>query len=393
VPSPAFSNRTRWPQQPNRLSLATDARARAGRHTIDLTVSNPTAAQLGHDPACLAPLAHPRGLDYAPESLGLSPAREAVAARYAAAGVPVTADRVVITASTSEAYAFLFQVLADHGDEVLTPAPSYPLFGFLADLSGVRLCPYPLRYDGSWHVDLAAVRAAITPRTRAILIVSPNNPTGSYLKRDEADALATLAAERGLALVSDEVFADYPLRDDPTRLVTLANEPRCLSFSLSGLSKVAALPQLKLGWMLASGPPSLVAEALARLSLVADTFLSTATPVQLALPELLATGNTMAAAIRARCAINLAHLRAALAPPCPAGVLDVEGGWYATVRVPGTRSEEDWALALLDQGVLVHPGHFFDFDREAYLVLSLLTPAAPFAEGVARLRDLVTREA
>lgn len=385
----SLSSRTRWPQSPNLLTLAVERRRARGERILDLTLGNPTTAGFETPDDLLAPLAHPRGLRYAPDPLGLQPARQAVAERYAAQGSPVPAERVVITASTSEAYSHLFHVLADVGDEVLTPAPSYPLFGFLADLAGVKLVPYPLRYDGNWHIDLDALQASIGPRTRAVLLVSPNNPTGSYLKRSELDALTSLCAEHDLALVSDEVFAPYPLREDASRVTTLVMEQRCLCFSLSGLSKISALPQLKLGWLIASGPDALVAQALERIELVSDTFLSVATPVQLALPDLLASGDKLASQLRARTAENLATLRAALAQPSAATLLDLEGGWYATVRLPATRGEEDWALALLDRGVLVHPGHFFDFAQEAFMVLSLLPEPSTFAEGVRQLTALV----
>jgi aspartate/methionine/tyrosine aminotransferase len=273
------------------------------------------------------------------------------------------------------------------------PAPSYPLFEHLATFESVRLVPYALAYDGGWHVDLPSVRSAIEPRTRAILVVSPNNPTGSYLKKDE---LAALAAT-GLPIVSDEVFARYPLRDDPTRATTAleAADTASLVFSMGGLSKLAALPQMKLAWTVIGGrDPGVVRDALARLELIADSFLSVSAPVQHALPTLLATCPTAESAIRARTRANLARLRARHATAGRAAtLLDCEGGWYATVRLPRTKSEEAWALELLERdGVYVHPGHFFDFASEAYVVVSLLTPEARFDDGVARLLARVDAE-
>lgn len=387
-----FSIRTAWPEEENALTRALRDRGAAGQPTLDLTASNPTRVGLAYESDLLAPLSDVRALAYEPEALGLASAREAVTAFYAARGVEVAPAHVAITASTSEAYAFLFQVLADPGDEILVPAPSYPLFGYLADLAGVRLVPYPLRYDGAWHVDLPALAGAISPRARAILVVSPNNPTGSYLTRAELVRLRAIAETHALALVSDEVFADYPLRPeraDAPRAPSLAGETTGLAFALSGLSKVAGLPQLKLGWMVAAGDAALVEAALARVAMVADTYLSVGTPVQRALPALLARAPTLAARIAERTRANLELVRTALAAPCAASVLDVEGGWYATLRLPRTRSEQEWALALLDRGVLVHPGHFFDFEEEAYVVVSLLPRADDMARGLAVLRELV----
>jgi hypothetical protein len=385
-----FSHRTSWPSHPNALTTALGERRARSLPTIDLTLSNPTRAGLDLDASrLLGPLADPRGLLYHPDPLGLPSAREAVARSLSRTGLPVDPGRIILTASSSEAYSHLFHVLADAGDEILAPSPSYPLFSFLADLAGVRLVPYPLRYDGSWYVDLDAVEAAITPRTRAILIVSPNNPTGSYLKKEEAEVLRALAARHGLALIVDEVFADYPLSVSERRCLPLVAETTALTFSLGGLSKAAGLPQLKLGWVVASGPPSLVDQAIERLATVADTFLSVGTPVQVALPALLEQAPLLAQAIRDRIGENLAALRTILAAPSPATVLDVEGGWYAVVRLPATRSEDEWTLALLDRGVLVHPGHFFDFDREAFVVLSLLPRPEEFSAGVREIKELV----
>jgi aspartate/methionine/tyrosine aminotransferase len=377
------SARSTFDLSPNALAKALGRARAAGRAVLDLTESNPTRAGLPY-PAerILAALASPAALTYEPASFGLPATREAVARELSAAGPAVDPARVVLTASTSEAYGFLFKLLCDAGDEVLVPRPSYPLFEHLAQLEGVRPVPYRVAYDGAWHVDVPSVRAGVSARTRAIVTVSPNNPTGSYLKRDELDALAAT----GLPIVSDEVFASYPLRPDPARAVSaLEARGAPLVFALGGLSKLAALPQMKAGWIAVGGEPARVEAALARLEVIADAYLSVSTPVQHALPALLASRGAAHAAIASRTRANLTTLAAAVAGSA-ASLLDVEGGWYATVRLPATRSEEDWALELLEKdGVHVHPGHFFDFANEAYVVLSLLTPEPTFADGAARL--------
>jgi hypothetical protein len=387
---PPFSRRTAWPDAPNPLALAAERARRGPTPPLDLTTSNPLDVDL-LDPVDLGGLLGPDAHAYRPDPLGLPSARRAVAAYYRERhGVAVDADRVLLTSSTSEAYAYLFWTLADPGDEVLVPTPSYPLFSYLADLAGVRPVPYPLAYDGAWHVDLPALRAAAGPRARAIVVVSPNNPTGSYLRADELVALREVAAERSLALVADEVFADYPLPDAGRgRARTLAAETGGLAFALGGLSKAAALPQIKLGWTVVAGAPDAVDAALGRLAIVADTFLSPSVPVQGALASLLAQAGPRAAEVRARAARNLAALGRAFAPPAPATVLRAEGGWTAVVRMPQTRTADAWAHALLARGVLVQPGYFYDFLDEARLVVSLLPAPAVYDEALARWRALL----
>jgi len=313
-------------------------------------------------------------------------AREAVALYYAARGDSVEASRILLTASTSEAYAYLFKLLTDPGDNVLVPRPSYPLFEYLANMESVEVLQYPLVYHGGWSIDLDGLAAAITGRTRAVVVVDPNNPTGSYVKRPELDALVRLCRDRGLALISDEVFSDYAFAPDAERAGTLAQVTDCLAFSMSGLSKIAGLPQMKLGWIVVSGPPHLRSEAFEKLEWIADTYLSVGTPVQCAAGGLLAAGDEVQRQIRERCAKNLALAREVLAGSS-ANILGVEGGWYITVQVPRTRSEEEWCLELLmRQNVLVQPGFFYDFESEAYLVVSLLTKPEIFDEGMVRLR-------
>jgi aspartate/methionine/tyrosine aminotransferase len=374
-----FSARLQWDLPPNRLSRALADKRSRGAPILDLTESNPTRAGLRYPAAeILAALADPRSLRYDPAPAGLEEARAAVAAWYAARGQDIPANRILLTASTSEAYGYLFKLLADPGDEVLVPRPSYPLFEYLAALESVKVVQYPLAYDHGWAVDLDALAQARTTRTRAIIVVNPNNPTGSFLKTAELDRLVALCAARGLALISDEVFAGFAFAADARRASSLAGITQVPTFCMSGLSKIAALPQMKLGWIVAGA-------AIDRLELIADTFLSVSTPVQYAAARLLELGADMEQQIRTRTAANLAHLRAAVAGS-PYGVLDVEGGWYATLQAPRIRSEEDWCLDLLERhDVLVQPGFFYDFESEAFLVISLLTEPAIFQEGIARL--------
>jgi aspartate/methionine/tyrosine aminotransferase len=393
-----FSARLPWSSP--ETALAALARARAARgDLIDLTESNPTRVGLPYPAAGIREaLARADVAGYTPAALGLPGARAAIAAGYARAGVEVDPDRIVITASSSESYAFLFKLCADPGDAVLVPAPSYPLFEYLAPLEGVVPFRYRLAFDGVWHLDFASIDEALAEadrrraRARAIVVVSPNNPTGSFLKRDELARLADLGARRGLALVSDEVFAGYPFAPDPTRVEMVAADPAggagAPLFSLGGLSKSCGLPQLKLGWIVVGGRDA--ARSRAALELVADTYLSVATPVQAALDDLLHLGDGIRGAIAARVAENRARLAAALPPGSPCSILPAEAGWSAVLRLPATRSDEAWAAALVERaGVLVHPGYLFDFTGGTYAVVSLLPPGELFAEAALRLFALV----
>jgi aspartate/methionine/tyrosine aminotransferase len=369
-----FSSRFHWDLRPNRLTALLREKRRAGARVLDLTESNPTHAGLEYSPEAVAALADPRAMRYDPAPAGMPEARRAVAHYYDARGHAVDPERILLTASTSEGYAYLFKLLCNPGDEVLVPRPSYPLFEFLADMENVAIRQYPLRYHGEWGIDREALADAVTARTRAIVAVNPNNPTGSYLKRSELEFLQSL----GLPLISDEVFSDYALAPDPDRVVTLAG----VGYAMSGLSKVAGLPQMKLGWIVV---PS--GEAMERLEWIADTYLSVSTPVQCAAAALLAAGETVQRQIRERCAANLETLRRRLAGST-ADILNVEGGWYAIIKMPRIRGEEEWALELLDrESVLLQPGFFYDFESEAFLVASLLTPPETFQEGVRRLRS------
>lgn len=380
-----FSRRTAHERTHNRLAVGLERARKSGEPLLDLTLSNPTVAGIPYAPEVLrAVLDAPHVDRYEPHPFGLEVARSAVSELWRSRGLGVPAERVALTASTSEAYAFAFKLLCDPGDDVLVPAPSYPLFEHLATLEGVRLVPYRLGYDGAWFVDTAAVAASATDRTRAVITVSPNNPTGSYLKKDELGRLGAL----GLPLISDEVFGEYPLFDDARRARSALETDEVFVIALDGLSKLAALPHWKLAWMSFGGPRAQVDEALARLELVLDTFLSPSTPVQRALPELIRTREVAAGAIRARLRRNLDALRQACEGSALT-VLHVEGGWYAALRLPATHTDEEYALAFLERGVIVQPGYFFEFGNEPHVVVSLLTPETTLAAGAARIVDSV----
>jgi alanine-synthesizing transaminase len=370
---------------PNAVTRALARALAAGRDVVDLTESNPTRVDLDYPPDTLAPLADPAALAYEPQPLGLRAAREAVAAGFAARGLAVPVDRVALTASTSEAYALLFKLLCDPGDEVLVPRPSYPLFEHLTALESIRAVPYDLEYHGRWDVDLASVRRAAGPRAKIVLVVSPNNPTGSWLHAEDLAALAGLCAGRGLALVGDEVFADYPLAPDPTAVSVLAQH-EAVTIALGGLSKSAGLPQVKLAWLAVQGPDAEVDDLLRGYEIVADTYLSVSTPVQVAAPRLLAAGAAIRDQILARVQYNLAVLRDLLRAAPSVSLLAPEGGWSAVLQVPAVDSEERIVLRLLEEDdVLVHPGYFFDFPREAFLVVSLIVEPSRFRSAMARL--------
>jgi aspartate/methionine/tyrosine aminotransferase len=389
LPWRLFSSRFHWDFHPNRLTQALAAKRAAGARVLDLTESNPTHAGMEYPLEILSAFQGDGLLAYEPSPEGSPAAREAVSAYYGARGHRVPTDRILLTASTSEAYGYLFKLLANPGDEILVPRPSYPLFEYLATMESVAVRPYPLVYHGGWGIDFQAMEAAITSRTRAIVLVNPNNPTGSYVKAGELGELVRLCRRGDIALVSDEVFSDYALSNDLGRMTTLSGVEECLVFAMSGLSKVAGLPQMKLGWIVVGGPPVLRHEAMEKLEWIADTYLSVGTPVQAAARILLDAGEQVQRQIRERCVANLAFARESLEGSA-ANLLQVEGGWYVTLQVPRIRSEEEWTLELLDRkDVLVQPGFFYDFESEAFLVVSLLTAPAIFREGVERLRTMV----
>jgi aspartate/methionine/tyrosine aminotransferase len=378
-----FSNRLPPRVDINAISRAVAALRQQGLPYADLTESNPTTAGFDYPADLLAALSDPRARTYQPLPFGLDGARETVARDCARRGAEVDPEAVVLSASTSEAYSWLFKLLCDPGDWVLAPRPSYPLFDHLTRLEGVNVAPYDLQYYGRWEIDAESLRAA-PPATRAVLLVSPNNPTGSYVSARELEDLTALCAERNWALIADEVFADYTL-DDPAPLTDLAARVGILSFTLGGASKSLGLPQVKLGWIVAGGPTALRDSALDALALIADTFLSVSTPVQIAAPELLRRCVPIRDAIHARIRSNLERARelARRYPSCD--VLRVEGGWSAPIRVPATRGEESLVLELLEQErVLVHPGYFFDFPHEALVIVSLLPREDVFADALER---------
>jgi alanine-synthesizing transaminase len=376
-----FSKRFHWDFRANRLSELLARKRREGTAVLDLTESNPTHAALRYPLDVTEALQDSRMLLYEPLPKGSLSAREAVAEYYSQRGHTVSPERILLTASTSEAYSYLFKLLTDPGCRVLVPRPSYPLFEYLATMESVQAEPYSLQYHAGWSMDLDSMPRA----ARAVVLVNPNNPTGSFVKRGELDKLVRL----GMPLISDEVFADYAFEPDADRVSTLVDVDECLAFSMSGLSKVAGLPQMKLGWIVVSGPEVQRREALEKLEWIADTYLSVGAPVQCAVSRLLRAGEEVQRQIRERTAANLQFARDLLA--CSAtNILDVEGGWYATLQIPKIRSEEEWTLELLErEDVLVQPGFFYDFETEAFLVVSLLTEPGPFREGMVRVKRLV----
>ena len=381
-----FSSRVPADLGSNRLARAIgDARA-AGRPLLDLTLSNPTRAGFQYPDYLLSALADERGLKYEPAPFGLIAARQAVARDYERRGISVSPQRIALTASTSEAYSLLFKLLTDAGDEVLAPRPSYPLFDHLARLDGVGLRPYDLEYHDGWSIDIGSVERGMSEKTRALLLVTPNNPTGSFVSRQELKRLAAICADRDIAIIADEVFSDYQVRAgacvDAARVLDVRDG---LVFSLGGLSKSVGLPQVKLGWIAVGGADDLVSTALERLELICDTYLSVSTPVQAAAAELLVGGAVVRKQIQARVAANYRALSEQIESVPACTLLVADGGWYAVLQVPTMGSEEDLVVDLVNTGVLVHPGYFFDFPRESYLIVSLLPPEQEFADGVGRV--------
>jgi alanine-synthesizing transaminase len=389
-----FSSRTNWSLTPNRLSeLLRECRAR-GLPILDLTESNPTRCGFAlNAEEILAPLGDPRALTYEPDPRGLLVAREAVAQYYSEKGVALNPEQIFLTASTSEAYSFVFRLLANPGDGILAPQPSYPLFDFLGELNDVEVLPYPLVYDDGWQVDLEALASRWNSRARAVMVVHPNNPTGSYIqKRERARMIEMCCRARG-AIIADEVFADYGFSAGAGRVVSHAQACDALTFTLSGLSKISALPQMKLAWIVVNGPPDLRKEAQARLEVIADTYLSVSAPVALAAPQWIAGRHAIQSQVLERVKANLARLDEQLTPGLPVTRLKAEGGWYAILRVPSTRSDEDWAAELLTrEGVSVHPGHFYDFPSKGYLVLSLLPAPEVFEDASRRVISRICAE-
>jgi aspartate/methionine/tyrosine aminotransferase len=384
-----FSHRTEWKLTPNRFTEAQKEVQSSGVDVIDLTVSNPTVADLHYEAeTILSALMNPAAMIYDPQPKGMRSAREAVASYYRRQHETVDPESLVLTTSTSEGYSYVFRLLCNAGDSILVPKPSYPLFEFLADLEDVRLTPYPLIYDHGWQIDFPSLYQAIDHHTRAVVIVHPNNPTGSYVSTQEQRDLNTFCRENGLALIVDEVFLDYA--HDGAARPTFATNSDVLTFTLSGVSKISGLPQMKLAWIAASGPGEQVNTAIARLEIIADTYLSMNAPMQLAAPVLLEQRTGVQPLLLDRIRENLAELDRLLAGQKSCTRLAVDGGWYVILRVPVTQSDEDLAIHILRQAnVLVHPGHFYDFPSDGYLIISLITPARHFRKGMARVLDLV----
>ena len=384
-----FSDRLAWSTSQNPYSLLLAEKRQAGIPLLDLTIANPTEAFANYPHADIArAYGAIASFRYEPDPLGMRSARETVARWYLDQRVPARAERIVLTASTSEGYSALFKLLCDPGDEILIPSPGYPLFEYLARADTVKTLSYPLSYDGSWFIDFASLEKAISPRSKAIVVVNPNNPTGSFLKTVEAQRLASLAQKYQLALISDEVFMTYPADEGQVGGVrSLIGYDDVLSFSLNGLSKAAGMPQMKLGWIAVNGPPAQVSQALARLELLLDSYLSVATPVQCALPELLRIGSSVHTQIRNRSRQNLESLKTLRNSPVE--VLPSEGGWSIILQVPNVQTEEQWIAKLLaDETMVIQPGYFYDMAKEAFVVVSLITDPADFAEGIGRLKRL-----
>jgi alanine-synthesizing transaminase len=383
-----FADRTNWNLEANPLSEAVARHRAAGKSLLDLTVSNPTECGFEYDRrAILEAIANPASLTYDPDPRGLLSARQAVATYYSALGVEVPAGNIILTTSTSEAYSFVFRTLCNPGDEILIPEPSYPLFAFLADIQGVKLVRYPLDYDYGWQINFHALQQAISPRTRGLIVVHPNNPTGHFTKLREFEKLNGICSPRNLAIIADEVFLDFALQAETP--FSFAQNSAALTFTMSGLSKISGLPQMKAAWLVTSGPEQLKSQALARLEIIADTYLSMNAPVQWAIPALLEQRHPFQKQLLARVRRNLVELDRQLATQKSCARLAVEAGWYAVLRVPATRSDEELAIELLNQkNIYVHPGHFYDFPSEGFLIVSLITPEEEFAAGVTLLLSI-----
>ncbi len=375
------------------MALALARLQKQGKPYIDLTASNPTACGFDYPQKLLHALSNERNLRYGPSPLGDLRAREAIAKLYAKQGICLDADNIVLTGSTSEAYSFVLRLLVNPGERVLFPAPSYPLLDHLAQLNDVYVDTYRLHYDGAWSLDLDSLQAALHEDTRAVVVVHPNNPTGSFLKQQEQKQLQALCASHKIAVISDEVFLDYAYERDKNRARSLTADSQVLTFTLGGASKMLGLPQMKIAWICVSGPKELRKEALQRLEMIADTYLSVNTPAQQALPQWLSLKKDMQSQILRRVLDNRRALEKHAWHKLGCEVLACEGGWYAVFRVPRTKSEEEWVLEILaKQNVLVHPGYFFDFEKEAYLVMSLLVEPAVFLKAIDRIWGLIQRD-
>ena len=383
-----FADRTNWNLDTNRLSEALARHRAIRRPLLDLTASNPTECGFDYDrPAIMRALSDADALDYKPDPKGLETARQAVAAYYAARSNEVSIENIFLTTSTSEAYSFVFRMLCNPGDELLIPTPSYPLFEFLADIQDVRLVRYPLVYDYDWQIDFHALEQAITSRTRGAIVVHPNNPTGHFCKPEDLTRLNEVCSARQMALIADEVFLDFVLTG--AQPLSFATNTGALTFTMSGLSKISGLPQMKTAWLITTGPEHLRKQALARLEVIADTYLSMNAPMQLATPVFLEQRRGFQKQLMTRVRRNLSELDRQLAGQKSCSRLRMEGGWNTVLRVPATRSDEELAIELLaTRDVYAHPGHFYDFPSNGYLIVSLITPEPEFAKGIERLLSI-----
>jgi len=383
-----FALRTDWNLKSNRLAEALEQLKSSGRRLLDLSASNPTECGFKYDAAAIMrSLCSPASLQYHPDPKGLKSARMAVSDYYAENGEQVSIDNLILTASTSKAYSFVFRLLCNPGDELLIPTPGYPLFDFLADVNDVRLTRYPLFYDHGWHIDMHALKQAVTLRTRGIIVVHPNNPTGHFTKAEETAQLNQICSANQMAIIADEVFLDFSLGALQKSFVTNSG---ALTFTMSGISKISGLPQMKFAWLAVNGPDIEKREALARLEMIADTYLSLNAPIQLAAPILLQQRKHFQQQLMARVHANLAELDSQLSEKKHVNRLAVEGGWYAVLRIPATRPDDELALELLKKhDVYVHPGHYYDFPGDGYLVVSLITPTQDFAEGLRRILSAI----
>lgn len=385
-----FSYRTNWKLSTNRYTQTLEDTRRSGVRLLDLSASNPTRCGLQYDTeAILSAFQDPSALTYEPQPKGLLSARKEVANYYLNDHkASIDPEAIILTTSTSEAYSFVFKLLCNPLDEVLVAKPSYPLVDFLAELQDVALVPYFLQYAHGWMVDFKSIERARTDRTRAILLVHPNNPTGSYLSPEEMSRVNAICRERELVLIVDEVFLDYPFYGN-SRESFVANR-EVLTFTLSGLSKISALPQTKVAWLICTGPDELVKAAVERLEVISDTYLSLNAPTQLAVPTLLGQRHSMQKQLSERVRSNRAELASQLVRHKSCNLLESDGGWYAVLHVPVDKSDEDLAIQLIsEQHVIAHPGHFFDFPKDGFLVLSLIASPAEFREGVTRILDSV----
>jgi len=385
-----FSNRTSWHRQQNRLTELLEARNTVGLPVHDLTVTNPTECGFVYpEKKILKALANPESLQYHPNSKGLRSARQAVAEYYNSKNITVNPEHIFLTASTSEAYSYIFKLLCNAGDSVLVPQPSYPLFEYLAQINDVQLQHYYVLYDDGWHIDIESIKQSITSTTKAIILIHPHNPTGMFVKQHEFEAIKEIALQNYLALIVDEVFNEYAFHPS-TEIISTATTSEVLTCTLNGVSKMLGLPQMKLGWMVVSGNSTLVNEAVERIDILCDTFLSVNTPVQLALPSFFNLGEGVRQQIQKRISANNSFLESAITQHSKLSKLSSEGGWYAIIRVPATKTDEEWALQILEKtGILVQPGYFFDFENKAYLLVSLLVPEQIFQLQILQLLEFV----